>query len=88
MRAGLGITFTAVLPRFSPQTGVGRPAVAAYAARAGQSVEEYLRSFVESGGPLVTPEIAGGALVGLVKEDASKVAPAYVLSGDGLKSLP
>jgi 3-oxoacyl-[acyl-carrier protein] reductase len=87
-RASLGITFTAVLPRFSPQTGVGRPAVAAYAARAGQSVEDYLRSFVESGGPLVTPEIAGAALVGLVKEDATKVAPAYVLTGDGLKNLP
>src|SRR5262245_39995969 len=37
-RAGLDITFTAVLPRFAPQTGVGRPAVEAYAARAGQSL--------------------------------------------------
>src|SRR5207244_11397861 len=44
-RAGLDITFTAVLPRFAPVTGVGRPAVQAYAARAGQSVEEYLQSF-------------------------------------------
>src|SRR5919201_3400898 len=44
-RAGLDITFTSVLPRFSPQTGVGRPAIQAYAARAGQSVEEYLQSF-------------------------------------------
>ncbi len=55
-RAGLGITFTAVLPRFAPLTGVGRPAVRAYAARAGQSVEEY----VEQMGPLaagVTPEM-------------------------------
>jgi len=87
-RAHLNITFTAVLPRFSPQTGVGRPAVAAYAARAGQSVEEYLRSFVQSAGPLVTPEIAGAALVGLAKEDAPEVASAYVLTGDGLKKLP
>src|SRR5882672_9942222 len=29
-RAGLGITFTTVLPRFAPLTGVGRPAVQAY----------------------------------------------------------
>jgi len=85
-RAGLDITFTAVLPRFSPQTGVGQPAVAAYAARAGQSVEQYLQSFVQSAGPLVSPEVAGAALVRLVKDDA--VAPAYLLTGAGLQKLP
>lgn len=87
-RAGLGITFTAVLPRFSPQTGVGGTAVDAYAARAGQSREEYLRSFVQSTGPLVTPEGAGAAVVGLVTEDAASVSAAYLLTGDGLKKLP
>jgi 3-oxoacyl-[acyl-carrier protein] reductase len=85
-RAGLDITFTVVLPRFSPQTGVGQPAVAAYAARAGQSVEQYLESFVQSAGPLVTPEIAGAALVQLATDDA--VAPAYLLTGAGLQKLP
>ena len=87
-RAGLDITFTAVLPRFSPQTGVGRPAVQAYAARAGQSVDEYLQSLVQSTGPLVTPEIAATALVQLVKDDAAKLAPAYLLTGAGLQKLP
>lgn len=87
-RAGLGITFTAILPRFSPETGVGGPAVDAYAARAGQSREEYLRSFVQSNGPLVTPEVAGAALVGLVADDPAQVSPAYLLTGDGLKKLP
>ncbi len=87
-RAGLDITFAAVLPRFSPQTGVGRPAVQAYAARVGQSVEEYLKSFVQSSGPLVTPEVGGAALVQLVKENAAKVAPAYLLTGAGLQKLP
>ncbi len=85
--AGLDITFTAVLPRFAPLTGVGRPAVQAYAARAGQSVEEY----VEQMGPVaagVTPEIAGTALVELVQADAASVAPAYVLTGAGLQKLP
>ena len=85
--AGLGITFTAVLPRFAPLTGVGRPAVQAYAARAGQSVEEY----VEQMGPLaagVTPEIAGAALVELVQADAATVAPGYLLTGAGLQKLP
>ena len=45
-RAGLDITFTAILPRFAPVTGVGQPAVQAYAARAGKSVEEFLRAGV------------------------------------------
>ena len=87
-RAGLGTTFSVILPRFSPETGVGGPAVEAYAARAGQSREEYLRSFVQAMGPLVTPEIAGSALVGLVAEDAANVSLAYMLTGDGLKKLP
>jgi 3-oxoacyl-[acyl-carrier protein] reductase len=80
-RAGLDITFTAVLPRFAPLTGVGRPAVRAYAARAGQSVQEYLDQM----GPLVTPQIAGTAVLELVRTDAATVAPAYVLTGTGLQ---
>jgi 3-oxoacyl-[acyl-carrier protein] reductase len=66
-RAGLGISFTAVLPKIAPQTGVGRPAVQAYAARAGQSLEEYLQ---QQGGPL-TPEQAGQAIVKLVTSPRS-----------------
>src|SRR5436190_4033759 len=60
-RAGLDITFTTVLPRFAPETGVGRPAVQAYAALAGKPVEEFLKRL----GPLLTPEIAGTAVVDL-----------------------
>ncbi len=87
-RARLDITFATVLPLFSPETDVGRPAVQAYAARAGQSVDAYLQSFVQSVGPLVAPEIAGAAVVQLVKEDAAKVSPAYRLTGTGLQKLP
>jgi 3-oxoacyl-[acyl-carrier protein] reductase len=83
-RARLGLTFTAVLPWFAPLTGVGRPAVQAYAARAGQSVEEYLQPMDR----WVTPETAGAALVELVRADAATVAPAYVLTGAGLEQLP
>jgi NAD(P)-dependent dehydrogenase (short-subunit alcohol dehydrogenase family) len=81
-RAGLGITCTAVLPRFAPMTGVGGPAVRAYADREGQSVDEYLRQFGEP----VTPEIAGAAVVELVRSDT--VGPAYLLTGAGLRALP
>ena len=40
-RAGLDITFTAVLPRITPLTDLGRPAVQAYAARAGAVYLDY-----------------------------------------------
>lgn len=83
-RAGLDITFTTVLPRMTPLTDLGRPAVRAYAARAGQTEEEYL----EQMGPLVTPAIAGAALVELVRADAADVTPAYQLTGAGLEKLP
>jgi NAD(P)-dependent dehydrogenase (short-subunit alcohol dehydrogenase family) len=83
-RAGLGITFTTVLPYFAPQTGVGRSAVQAYAARAGQSVEDFL---VQQGS-LVTPQIAGTALVELVSADAATLAPSYRLTDTGLQKLP
>jgi len=83
-RAGLEITFTAVLPRITPLTDIGREAVQAYAARAGQSEEDYIRQL----GPLVSPEIAGAALVELAQMDAAAVAPAYLLTGAGLQTLP
>ncbi|MFZ0381238.1 MAG: SDR family oxidoreductase [Solirubrobacteraceae bacterium] len=83
-RAGLDITFTTVLPQITPLTGLGRPAVEAYAARNGQSEDEYMRAM---GKPL-TPEAAGAAMVELVSADASTVAPAYLLTGSGLRNLP
>lgn len=82
-RAGLGITFTAVLPRITPLTDLGRPAVRAYAARTGQTEEEYLAAF---GDPL-TPEAAGATFVQLVQSDADTLAPAYLLTGAGLQAL-
>jgi NAD(P)-dependent dehydrogenase (short-subunit alcohol dehydrogenase family) len=81
-RAGLDITFTALLPRIAPLTGVGRPAVRAYAARGGQSEEEYLQQL---GGPL-TPEQAGQAVVDLVTGDAHD-QDAYLLTAAGLGPL-
>jgi NAD(P)-dependent dehydrogenase (short-subunit alcohol dehydrogenase family) len=82
-RANLGITFTAVLPRLTPHTDLGRPAVEAYAARNGQSVDDYVQSLGE---PL-TPEAAGSAVVELVGADAATLAPSYLLTGAGLRQL-
>jgi NAD(P)-dependent dehydrogenase (short-subunit alcohol dehydrogenase family) len=82
-RAGLGLTFTAVLPRLTPLTGLGRPAVQAYAARGGQTEEEYLAQF----GPPLTPETAGAAVLELVQAQAATLAPEYLLTGAGLQTL-
>jgi 3-oxoacyl-[acyl-carrier protein] reductase len=84
-RAGLHITFTTVLPQFAPQTDVGSAAVHAYAALAGKPLEEFLKT---QPFPLLTPEIAGTAIVELTHSAASDVAPSYVLNGAGLQKLP
>ena len=73
-----------MLPKITPLTDLGRPAIEAYAARAGHSFEEHVAQL----GPPVTPEIAGAAMVELVQADATSLAPAYLLTGAGLQDLP
>lgn len=81
-RAGLDITFTAILPQLTPMTDLGSAALKAYATRSGQP-DQYLRTFEA---PL-TPDIAGAALVELLAADATAIAPGYVLGGSGLAEL-
>ena len=83
-RAGLDITVTAIMPRMTPYGNVGRRGVRAYAARSGQSEDTYLEQL----GELLTPEMAGSALVDLVRADPATTAPGYVLTGAGLQKLP
>ena len=83
-RAGLDMTVTAVMPRMTPFGEVGRQGVRAYAARGSQTEEAYLQQL----GELLTPEIAGSALVDLVRADPATTAPAYLLSATGLHKLP
>jgi NAD(P)-dependent dehydrogenase (short-subunit alcohol dehydrogenase family) len=80
-RAGLGITFTAVLPRLTPLTDLGRAASRAYAARDGLSDEEFAK---QAGDPL-TPSDAGVAVASLLA--MTDPAPAYLLTADGLRPL-
>jgi NAD(P)-dependent dehydrogenase (short-subunit alcohol dehydrogenase family) len=82
-RGRLGISFAAVLPRITPLTGLGGPAVRAYAARNGQSEQEYLQ---QMGEPL-SPKIAGEAMVELLRADTAALSPGYLLSGAGLQPL-
>lgn len=81
-RADLRITVSAVLPRLTPLTDLGRAATAAYAARMGLSEDEYGRQL----GKPVTPEIAGRAFVRLATGE--EAAGAHTLTADGLQPLP
>jgi NAD(P)-dependent dehydrogenase (short-subunit alcohol dehydrogenase family) len=83
-RAGLGITVTAVLPRMTPAGEVGRSGIRAYAARDGQTEQEYLAKL---GDPL-TAEAAGSAVADLLRLDPDAVASGYLLTAAGLQKLP
>jgi NAD(P)-dependent dehydrogenase (short-subunit alcohol dehydrogenase family) len=83
-RAGLDLTVTAVLPTMTPFGEVGRRGVRGYAARGGQTEEAYLRQL----GELLTPEMAGSALVDLVRTDPATIDPVYLLTAAGLRKLP
>jgi NAD(P)-dependent dehydrogenase (short-subunit alcohol dehydrogenase family) len=83
-RAGLDITVTTVMPKMTAFGDVGREGIRGYAARTGQTEEEYLDQL----GELWTPEVAGSALVDLVRADPATTAPGYLLTGAGLQQLP
>lgn len=76
-RAGLGIGFASVLPRLTPATDLGAKAVAAYAARQGVDIE----AFIESAGPVLTPEQVALAVRGIVER--GDTGP-YLLTSAGL----
>jgi hypothetical protein len=73
-----------MVPRMTPFGDVGQQGIRAYAARSGQSEEE----FVQQMGELLTPETAGSALVDLVLAEPATIAPGYVLTAAGLQQLP
>jgi NAD(P)-dependent dehydrogenase (short-subunit alcohol dehydrogenase family) len=83
-RAGLDITFTAVMPRMTPLGEVGKRGVRAYAVRSGQTEEEYLK---QMGEPL-SPQRTGAALVELIRADPATTASGYLLTAAGLQNLP
>ena len=82
-RAGLGISVTAVLPRLTPATELGLPAVKAYAARSGLTEDEYRRQL----GAPVTPQIAGAAFVTIASAQPDALSSAYALTGAGPQPL-
>ncbi len=83
-RAKLGISFTTIMPTMTPLGSVGKSGVKAYAARSGQTEKEFIKQM----GELLTPEMAGIALLNLVQADPSTTVPEYMLMPDGLQKLP
>jgi hypothetical protein len=82
-RAGLDISFTAVLQRMTPFGDVRRRGARAYAARGGQIEEASLQQL----GELLTPEIACSALVDLVRAGPATCPAGYVLTAAGPQEL-
>ena len=82
-RGGLGIRFVSVLPQLTAATDLGAAAVAAYAAREGMTVADFLASR----GPALTAEQAGASIGQLIADPALNQA-SYLLTADGLKPLP
>lgn len=82
-RAGLDIRFFAVLPQITPATDLGAAAVAGYARREGTD----LAAYIDGMGPVLTPEIAGKEVTGLLTESGYDQR-AYVLTAAGLRPMP
>ncbi len=81
----LSLTIQCVLPQLNPNTGLGAAGVRAYARRAGEDVEGFVRK--RFGQKPLSPTIAGEQIARLLTEDALREPAEFVLSGRGLKAL-
>jgi NADP-dependent 3-hydroxy acid dehydrogenase YdfG len=79
-RAALGIRFVSVLPQLTPATALGAVFAAAYAARQGADASP------SAGGPALTPEQIGQAVVDLTGPGWDQ--DAYLITAAGLRPLP
>jgi NAD(P)-dependent dehydrogenase (short-subunit alcohol dehydrogenase family) len=79
-RAALGIRFVSVLPQLTPATALGAVFAAAYAARQGAGAAP------GPGGPALTPEQVGQAIVDLTGPAWDQ--DAYLITAAGLRPLP
>jgi NAD(P)-dependent dehydrogenase (short-subunit alcohol dehydrogenase family) len=82
-RLRLNIRFHCLLPVLNPNTDLGRATMAAYAQRAGVSMEEFGKRFT----PALTPAIIGQAVVELHEDPPRWDKVAYQVGGNGLVSI-
>lgn len=81
-RSKLDIRIQCLLPMLSPN-GIGVPAIAAYADRAGVSTEEFAKRL----GPPLTPAILGQAIVDMNENPTEWNQAAYQVNGAGLTAV-
>ena len=82
-RLHLSIRFRCLLPTLNPNTNLGRATMAAYALRAGVTLEEFAKRF----DPALTPAIMGQAVVDLYENPSQSDSLVYRVSADGLMPL-
>jgi len=82
-RLRLGLRVHCLLPVLNPSTDLGRAAIAAYAERAGVSVEQFTQRLM----PALTPAIAGEAVAELHQNPGKWEQLAYQIGGGGLAPL-
>lgn len=83
-RADLGLNVTTLVPAaMTPFGDVGQAGIQAYAAREGQPEEQFITRF----GELLTPEMAGNAVVELVQAAPTSTASSYLLTSGGLQEM-
>jgi NADP-dependent 3-hydroxy acid dehydrogenase YdfG len=78
----LGLRFVAILPQLTPATELGAAGVAAYAQRAGLSVEAFEKQL----GTVLTTEHVAKAVTDVATDDGHSAA-AYILTATELRSL-
>lgn len=78
----LGLRFVALLPQLTPATDLGAAGVAAYAERAGLSIE----AFQEQLGPVLTTEHFAKTVADVITDDSYSAA-AYLLTATELRPL-
>jgi NAD(P)-dependent dehydrogenase (short-subunit alcohol dehydrogenase family) len=79
-RAGRGLRIHCLLPSLNPSTELGRPAIRAYAERAGVTPEEFAKRLE----PWLTPAIMGQGVVDLFSAPETFPKLAYRIGGAGL----
>ncbi len=83
-RLGLGLRFMAVAPRITPDTDLGRHAVAAYSRYLGISAADFIAS-------MALPPTASGvasAVIELATNPDQSKGKVFVVSGKGLEAVP
>jgi hypothetical protein len=81
-RQKLPIRFATLLPKITPEGGVGRAFVEAYAHRQGKTVEEFL-----DGGSPLTPADVGAAVLRIVRDRSLDEQVAFFLDRGGLMPI-